>query len=89
MVERLFLAVPQGCLRFVIVVVPDHTLLLFLFVVICSTIAFLTSLSINLLGTKVRLIGQYFSSLPFSLFLNIAVTLAFSKLLGFFPPKAL
>ena len=25
MVERLFLAVPQGCLRFVIVVFPDHT----------------------------------------------------------------
>ena len=31
MVERLFLAVPQGCLRFVIVVFPDHTHLLFLF----------------------------------------------------------
>ena len=29
MVERLFLAVPQGCLRFVIVVFPDHTNLLF------------------------------------------------------------
>ena len=29
MVERLFLAVPQ-CLRFVIVVFPDHTHLLFL-----------------------------------------------------------
>ena len=30
MVEWLFLAVPQGCLRFVIVVFPDHTHLLFL-----------------------------------------------------------
>ena len=29
MVERLFLAMPQGCLRFVIVVFPDHTHLLF------------------------------------------------------------
>ena len=29
MVEQLFLAVPQGCLRFVIVVFPDHTHLLF------------------------------------------------------------
>ena len=29
MVERLFLAVPQGCLRFVIAVFPDHTHLLF------------------------------------------------------------
>ena len=28
-VERLFLAVPQGCLRFVIMVFPDHTHLLF------------------------------------------------------------
>ena len=30
MVERLFLAVPWGCLRLVIVVFPDHTHLLFL-----------------------------------------------------------
>ena len=29
MVERLFLAVPQSCLRFVIVVFPDHTYFLF------------------------------------------------------------
>ena len=29
-VERLFLAVPWGCLRFVTVVFPDHTHLLFL-----------------------------------------------------------
>ena len=29
MVERLFLAVPRGYLRFVIVVFPDHTHLLF------------------------------------------------------------
>ena len=30
MVEWLFLAVPWGCLRFVIVVLPDHAHLLFL-----------------------------------------------------------
>ena len=30
MVERLFLSMPRGCLRFVIVVFPDHTHLLFL-----------------------------------------------------------
>ena len=30
MVERLFLVVPRGCLRFVIVAFPDHTHLLFL-----------------------------------------------------------
>ena len=29
MVGRLFLAMPRGCLRFVIVVFPDHTHLLF------------------------------------------------------------
>ena len=33
MVEWLFLVVPRGCLRFVIVVFPDHTHLLFLAVV--------------------------------------------------------
>ena len=32
-VERLFLAVKRGCLRFVIVVFPDHTHLLFLVVI--------------------------------------------------------
>ena len=32
MVEQLFLGVPLGCLRFVIVVLPDHTHLLFLLV---------------------------------------------------------
>ena len=37
MVERLFLGVPQGCLRFVIVVFPDHTHLLF-FGKICAMI---------------------------------------------------
>ena len=31
-VERLFLAVPRGCLGFVIVVFPDHTHLLFLMI---------------------------------------------------------
>ena len=31
MVVQLFLAVPRGCLPFVIVVFPDHTHLLFLF----------------------------------------------------------
>ena len=29
MVERLFLTVPRGCLLFVVVVLPDHTHLLF------------------------------------------------------------
>ena len=37
MVERLFLAVPRGCLQFVIVVFPGHTHLLFLKAVIILT----------------------------------------------------
>ena len=38
-VERLFLAVPRGCLQFVIVVFPDHTHLLFLiwFQTVCKS----------------------------------------------------
>ena len=39
MVERLFLAVPWGCLRFVIVVFPDHTHLLFLNVCLLLAVA--------------------------------------------------
>ena len=34
MVGRLFLAVPRGCLQFVIVVFPDHTHLLFFKIII-------------------------------------------------------
>ena len=37
MVERLFLAVPWGCLRFVIVVFPDHTH--YFFVIVDGTCA--------------------------------------------------
>ena len=36
MVERLFLAMPRGCLQFVIVVFPDHTHLLFLAKLYCK-----------------------------------------------------
>ena len=36
MVERLFLAVPRGCLQFVIVVFPDHTHLLFFYTSLCN-----------------------------------------------------
>ena len=38
MVARFFLAVPQGCLRFVIVVFPDHTHLLFFLKICCGLI---------------------------------------------------
>ena len=49
MVERLFLAVPRGCLRFVIVVFPDHTHLLFLALDLCSV---LNSSICLMIGTK-------------------------------------
>ena len=38
MVEQLFLVVPRGCLRLMIVVFPDHTYLLFLHLVISNEI---------------------------------------------------
>ena len=41
MVERLFLAVPLGCLQFVIVVFPDHTHLLFF--IYCQVLIFALS----------------------------------------------
>ena len=40
MVEWLFLAVPWGCLRFVIVVFPEHTHLLFVKLIILINVAF-------------------------------------------------
>ena len=39
MVEQLFLAVPRGCLQFVILVFPDHTHLLF-FMRFCIAVTF-------------------------------------------------
>ena len=45
MVGQLFLAVPRACLRFVIVVFPDHTHLLFL--ILCFI--YLTELLVTLL----------------------------------------
>ena len=47
MVERLFLDVPRGCLWFVIVVFPDHTHLLFLYVI-----------SFVLLGAKAKFLRR-------------------------------
>ena len=41
MVERLFLAVPLGCLQFVIVVFPDHTHLLLLHVQLLTGVQYL------------------------------------------------
>ena len=56
MVERLFLAVPRGCLRFVIVVFPDHTHLLFFTVSIatlnCMKYTLMQYLVINFIGNR-------------------------------------
>ena len=63
MVERLFLAVPRGCLQFVIVVFPDHTHLLLLFIVtrivefcnssmFCCTFYIPSSFAIILMGKR-------------------------------------
>ena len=56
MVERLFLAVPWGCLRFVIVVFPDHTHLLFL------KVYFLISKRFFPLGTSDVLFSKLYMS---------------------------
>ena len=50
MVERLFLAVPRGCLQFVIVVFPDHThlsFLLLLVIVFCCKVLVYNSCKLN------------------------------------------
>ena len=47
MVERLFLAVPQGCLRLVIVVFPDHTHLLFPLFSLCDNILTCIHIGVN------------------------------------------
>ena len=58
-VERLFLALPLGCLQFVIVVFPDHTHLLLLFVkvifgLICRW-SFVECILINILCQSLRM----------------------------------
>ena len=50
-VERLFLPVPRGCLRFVTVVFPDHTHLLFL---LCLNSPFKRSRSYFDFGSSIR-----------------------------------
>ena len=51
MVERLFLAVPRGCLQFVIVVFPDHTHLLFLNDAVYKILIFIESAPFLVLQT--------------------------------------
>ena len=58
MVERLFLAVPQGCLQFVIVVFPDHTHLLFLHVCSCKVRMIQYDFEADLVYTPICLIAR-------------------------------
>ena len=57
MVERLFLAVPRGCLQFVIVVFPDHTHYLIYNIYHCICIR--RKITIHLIGTS-RIVAQFF-----------------------------
>ena len=56
MVERLFLAMPQGCLRFVIVVFPDHTHLLFFYI---TTQKIFFHLSLSIIHSWLSFTNQY------------------------------
>ena len=64
MVERLFLAVPWGCLWFVIVVFPDHTHLLFLWIYSSYERDFMTSLSDNKQADILKILIETFHVLP-------------------------
>ena len=64
MVGRLFLAVPRGCLQFVIVVFPDHTHLLFL-----PTEAVFDTSIIQTVKMYLNIINIYHYSYKLSIFL--------------------
>ena len=65
--EQLFLAVPWGCLRFVIVVFPDHTHLLFL---ILHIIIVMLNFSLVLMKRLNKTESDVFLYSRFSLFLK-------------------
>ena len=65
MVERLFLTVPRGCLRFVIVVFPDHTHLLFLINNVVHSMFSGIDLYINNI-----LISNYLDTYPYKAYLK-------------------
>ena len=69
MVERLFLAVPRGCLQFVIVVFPDHTHLLFFSLVLISILR--STINDNL--SKFHLLTKVWSLLINSIFKDNSV----------------
>ena len=67
MVERLFLAVPRGCLRFVIVVFPDHTHLIFF---ITLNVDFLNKL-LNISESKSPFVKQSIISFVYVTYMDI------------------
>ena len=62
LVERLFLAVPGGCLQFVIVVFPDHTHLLFLILKTCINAHYIYSYSKDMYHMTSRSSGSVITS---------------------------
>ena len=83
MVERLFLAVPQGCLQFVIVVFPDHTHLLFLSLDICGRTVKLSFLSCGFKGVRQTTAGNTHCLGV----VRAAVTCVMTSLTVFFPER--
>ena len=70
MVERLFLAVPQGCLQYVIVVFPDHTHLLFFStrdIIRSQVVTIISSLGMNRSSQESRLSRFFHLFLPHSI----------------------
>ena len=60
MVEPFFLAMPRGCLRFVIVVFPDHThLLIFILGKHEKTFSFYLNFMLDFIESAVRSIIKY------------------------------
>ena len=59
MVEQLFLAGPQGCLQFVIVVFPEHTHLLF-FIRMCTIVTSLDMTSFIYIGDEKHHLSKWF-----------------------------
>ena len=65
MVERLFLAVPRGCLQFVIVVFPDHTHLLFIIITFVF-IKFCYHCSANVIVVHLNVLLTFYDSVEFN-----------------------
>ena len=72
-VERLFLAVPRGCLQFVIVVFPDHTHLL-IFDTVWRGVLFKKLEYMGIRGKILRVLENMYSEVNFSTKLPYGLT---------------